>query len=245
MRNIKLSIRYDGTEFHGFQRQDGGVRTAQGEIEKALRSLLGEEIETAGAARTDAGVHALGQVVSFQTATNIPPDKIAPALRRLLPPDLQTVSSEEAAVDFNARFSAKGKEYNYIFCRTGASVPFLRNLALHVRSALDVEEMKKALAFLEGEHDFSAFRNEGSTPTKPVRTITSTSVTESGFLLIISVCGSGFLYKMVRNIAGMALEVGRGKLKAETVPEIIESRDRSLAGPTLPPHGLYLIRVDY
>lgn len=244
-KNIKLTVSYDGAGFHGFQRQEGDIRTVQGEIERALRELTGEDIETAGAARTDAGVHALGQALSFRAAIKIPPDRVAPALGPLLPEDLRTVSSEEAPPDFNARFSAAGKEYHYVFYHSPAPIPFLRRHALHLKRRPDAEAMRAAAAHIVGEKDFSCFRNEGSAPSSPVRTIFSASVEENGCFIIMKVHGSGFLYKMVRNIAGTLLEAGEGKRAAGDISALIEAKDRALAGPTLPPQGLYLMKVFY
>jgi tRNA pseudouridine38-40 synthase len=244
-RHIKLTVSYEGTDFHGFQKQEEDIRTVQSEIERALEELLGRKIEIFGASRTDAGVHALGQVVSFDCETGIPPDRIAPALRPLLPPDLGAVCSEEAPAGFHARFSATGKMYCFVINRSRAPMPFLRHAALNVREELDVSRMSAAAKHFIGEHDFSAFRNQGSQPSDPVRILDSFELKEAGPFLIIIVHGSAFLYRMVRNLAGTILEVGRGRIEPDAIPEIIASKDRAAAGPTLQPHGLYLVRVDY
>jgi len=244
-RKIKLTVSYDGFCFHGFQRQGSGHRTVQSELESALGELLGRETETFGASRTDAGVHALGQVVHFSAETGIPPERIAPSLRSYLPYDLSAVGSEEAAPDFHARFSATGKLYFYIVNRSKYPMPFLRHAALHVHGELDIGRMKEALKYFIGEHDFSAFRNLGSQPSDPVRAIDVFDLKENGPFLIFSVHGSAFLYRMVRNLVGTVIEVGRRRIEPEEISEIIAKKDRSMAGPTLPPQGLYLIRVDY
>lgn len=245
MKKIKLVIQYDGTGFHGFQKQKTGERTVQGEVDVALEQLLGVPVESGGAARTDTGVHAFGQVMSFYADTFIPSDKIAVALRPLLPEDIQAVSSSEQPDDFSARFSATGKEYRYVFYNAPAIIPFLRDRAYHVIKQLDVDAMKIALKLMEGEYDFSCFRNENNVNTSPMRNIFTTDVLQHEIFTTVVIRGSGFLYKMVRNIAGTALSVGRGKTKPEDIPAIIESRDRSKAGQTLPPGGLYLVKVYY
>lgn len=245
MKKIKLVIQYDGAGFHGFQKQKTGERTAQGEMDFALEQLLGAPVESVGAARTDTGVHAFGNVMSFFADTTIPPDKIAPALRPILPEDLQAVSSSEQAADFDARFSATGKEYRYVLYEAPARVPFLRGRAHRAISPLDVGAMKEALKLMEGERDFSCFRNMGSVQSAPMRNIFYTDVERYGIFATVVVRGSGFLYKMVRNIAGTALDVGLGRIKPEEIPGIIEGKNRADAGPTLPPGGLYLAEVYY
>lgn len=244
-RKTKLIVAYDGTLFHGFQRQKEGHRTVQSELERAIEELTGKKIEVYGASRTDAGVHALGQVVHFETDSPIPPENMAAALRRHLPPDISAVCSEEAAPDFHARFSATGKLYFYIINRSESPMPFLRHAALHVPEDLDMRRMSDALKYFVGEHDFSAFRNQGSQDSDPVRTIHTFEMKEHGPFLIFKVHGTAFLYKMVRNLVGTVLEAGFGRIEPERIPEIIASKDRDAAGPTLPPHGLYLVRVDY
>lgn len=245
MKKIKLVIQYDGAGFHGFQRQKTGERTAQGEIDLALEQLLGAPVESVGAARTDTGVHAFGNVMSFFSDSAIPPDKIAAALRPRLPEDLQAVSSSQEADDFDARFSATGKEYRYVLYSAPAVVPFMRGRAHRPIKPLDVDAMRAALKNMEGERDFSCFRNEGSVMSSPIRNIYFTDVERYGIFTIIVVRGSGFLYKMVRNIAGTAMEAGLGRIKPEEIPGMIESGDRAAAGPTLPPGGLYLMKVYY
>ena len=229
----------------------------QGELESALFNLLGEQVEIIGASRTDAGVHALGQVVNFKchpqtrlgvqgsSRGTIPSDKIAYAIRRFLPPDISLVSSEEVPLDFHARYSAKSKDYLYVCYRSPHVIPFLRRNALEVHPDINIERMREASACFIGKHDFSAFRNESDAPADPVKTIYYFDVEERDKFVLFRVKGSGFLYRMVRNLVGTLLEVGRGRWETEDVREILLSGDRAAAGPTLPPHALYLLRVEY
>ncbi len=244
-RNVKLVVSYDGTGFHGFQKQAHGQRTVQMELEKSLKDLLGEDIETSGASRTDAGVHSLGQTVSFFTASSIPPERIAPALLRYLPVDIKAVESCEVDKEFNARFSAKGKIYDYIIDRYSVQLPFMRNAAFHISRKIDIDKMRNACKYLIGEKDFSCFKNAGSSQTSTIRRIDEVKIVENGYFLVITVKGSAFLYRMVRNIAGTLIEVGLGRFPVESMETIIESKDRSCSGPTLPPQGLYLRKVIY
>jgi tRNA pseudouridine38-40 synthase len=244
-RKIKLIVSYDGTAFHGYQKQPDGLRTVQSELERALGEFLGEEIEVFGASRTDAGVHAIGQVVHFTTEKPVPPERVSQALRRYLPVDIAAVSSEAAGEDFHARFSARGKLYFYMINRSASPAPFVRNNAYSYSGRLDVEKISSALQALAGEHDFAAFTNKGSEPTTTVRTMFSLEVKESGGFLVFAVRGSGFLYRMMRNIVGTMIEVGRGRIEPEAIRDIIESGDRGKAGPTAPPQGLYLVKVYY
>ncbi len=247
MRTIKLVLQYDGTGFHGFQRQKASenVRTVQGEIDRALGELTGVVVETHGASRTDAGVHALGQVVSFETDCGIPGDRFAAAVRRFLPEDLQTVGSWEMEDGFHARFSNCGKEYMYLAYGGVAENPVLRRRALLVRGRFDMDRASRAFEAFEGTHDFSALRNVGSGPANPVKTIHVASVREENGFYVFRVRGSGFLYKMVRNMVGTAIGAARGEIEPEDVPRIIAGGSRAEAGKTLPPHGLYLVKVLY
>ncbi|MEW5945392.1 MAG: tRNA pseudouridine(38-40) synthase TruA [bacterium] len=245
--NVRLVVQYDGTLFHGFQKQPG-VRTVQETLEEALRALLGEPVRVTGASRTDAGVHALGQSVNFTAAVPaIPPSRIAPALARFLPRDLAAVSSAEAPPDFNARFHARRKTYRYVCYRSLRPVPFLRNHALNVRPGTKTAPMRVGCAHVVGEHDFSAFRSRGGEDDdgSAVRTIYDFSIEEKDPFIVFTVEGSGFLYRMVRTMVGTLLEVGLGRRAPGDLKRIIESRERSSAGPAAPPHGLYLIRVEY
>lgn len=242
MKNIKLTIEYIGTQYAGWQRQEG-ARTIQGEIERALTCITGENIEIHGSGRTDAGVHALGQVASFNTSSKIPGDKIKYALNQHLPEDIRILKSEEVAEDFHARFSAKAKTYVYRIQTGNVRRPFEQGRAYYVRSQLNISKMESESRKLIGEHDFSAFKSEGSSAKTFVRKIHDLRIDWRDDIVEISVSGNGFLYNMVRIIVGTLIEIGKGK--NYDISEVLKSKDRALAGPTAPAHGLYLKSLDY
>lgn len=253
MRNIKLTIEYDGTNYHGWQSQSNAV-TIQDVVKKAICTLTGEECVLTGASRTDRGVHALGQVANFFTNSKIPADKFSFALNTLLPDDIVIKDSEEVSMDFHSRFSSKGKKYKYLIYNSRMPSALLRNRAALVHLPLDVEAMKEALPYFLGTHDFSAFKASGSDAKTSVRTITGISLKETDStitgsgkngsrLLELEISGDGFLYNMVRIIAGTLIYVGSGRIKSDDIPSIIESRDRTRAGKTAAAHGLYLVEV--
>ncbi len=244
MRNIKLTIEYDGTAYHGWQSQQNAV-TVQDVVTNAIMKLTGEKVSITGASRTDAGVHALGQVCNFFTASPIPADKFAYALNTLLPKDIVIRGSEQVPSDFHARFSAKGKMYRYVFYNSPFPSALERNRAYHIYYPLDESAMTSAAAHLVGTHDFEAFSAAGSSVKSTVRTITKASVIRRGDLVELTVAGDGFLYNMVRIIAGTLVEVGFGKKMPGDVPDIIKSLDRRLAGRTAPAQGLYLVEIYY
>jgi len=244
MVRIKALIEYEGTRYNGFQRQPRGL-TVEGELMKALRKLTGEEIRIAAAGRTDAGVHALGQVIAFDTRSSIPPERFCPALNSVLPPDIRVLKSEEAPGDFHPRYQARAKTYSYLIYRRDEGRTFWRNLAYYYPYPLDLPAMKKAARYIEGEHDFRAFCASGSGTKNYVRTVFGLTIKEKGPFLKIEVCGNGFLYNMVRIMVGTLLEVGRGKTSPQEVQDIILSGSRERAGPTVPACGLYLKRVFY
>ena len=275
-RRIKLILEYDGTEFHGWQaqpRQAGAppARTVQGELERALRELTGLAVPVAGASRTDAGVHALGQVASFDLAdpVRVPTARLAEALNGRLPADVSILEAAEAPPDFHARFSARGKEYCYSILEKRTREPLWRRTHWQVRWPLDTRAMQQAAGALVGEHDFAAFAAElaareglrpepaqrGSSTVRQVRRIEVAAApparlgraepAKDAREIRIHVEGSGFLYKMVRAIAGSLVEVGRGARPPEWLREVLASRDRRRAGPTAPPQGLCLVHVIY
>lgn len=244
MRNIKLVIEYDGTAFHGWQSQIN-ARAVQDEVSNAVKIVTGEECELIGASRTDTGVHALGQVANFLTASNIPPDKYVYALRSVLPDDVVIKRSEEVPADFHSRYSAKGKRYRYLIYNSVSASALLRNRAWHIPQRLDFNAMCKAVPYFTGTHDFSAFRASGSSTKTSTRTIHEAELDKDGDIMCFTISGSGFLYNMVRIIAGTLFEVGCGKIDPDSIPEIIEGRDRKKAGITAPAHGLYLEEIFY
>jgi tRNA pseudouridine38-40 synthase len=246
MRNIKLTLEYDGTNYHGWQSQIGsGKPTIQDTLEKALFSLAKEEIKTYSSGRTDAGVHALGHVANFTTISTIPAAAWAPALNHLLPHDIRILLSQEVALDFNARFSALGKSYKYRILNRHAPTALERYYAWHVNMPLNVTNMSAALEHVIGKHDFSAFRGSGCNAKSPVRHITRASINTMGDIIEIWLEADAFLQYMVRNITGTLVEVGLGRFSSDEVKSMLQSRDRTKAGRTAPSQGLYLVRVSY
>ncbi|GAW30902.1 tRNA pseudouridine(38-40) synthase TruA [Carboxydocella sp. JDF658] len=247
MRNLKLVLEYDGTNYHGFQSQaTAGLPTIQGELERVLQRWTGEAITVIGASRTDAGVHARGQVVNFHTSWPIPVDKVPLALNSGgLPPDIVIKQAEEVEPAFHAQFWAKNKTYCYTIYNSRIPSAFWHRYSWYVPVLLDSQAMAEAARFLLGTHDFAAFRAAGATSKTTIRTINQVAVAQDGPLLTITINGNGFLYNMVRIIAGTLVEIGKGKLNPEVITQIIASRDRNQAGPTAPPQGLCLLEVNY
>lgn len=242
--NIKLTLQYDGTAYHGWQIQPNAI-TVQETLKNAIESLTEEKVNVIGCGRTDAGVHALEYVANFRTDSSIPPSKFTPAINTKLPRDIRCVKSEEAQAEFHAKNSAKGKTYVYRILNTKNESAFERNYAWHIDRTLDTEQMIKASKAFLGEHDFIGFASSGFTVQTTVRTIYSLDVTSENGVIKISVSGNGFLYNMVRIIAGTLVFVGLGKIKAEDMENIIKSGKRELAGITAPPQGLFLKEVFY
>ncbi len=244
MRNIKLTIEYDGTAYHGWQSQVNAV-AVQDVVTAALQKLTGEDIIITGSSRTDTGVHALGQVCNFFTGSSIPADKFAFALNAILPEDIVIRKSEEVTEDFHARFSTIGKKYRYLFYNSVFPSALMRSRAYHVFYPLDVNAMKEAAECFKGTHDFAAFSAAGSSVKTTVRTITDCSIKRDNDIVEFTVTGNGFLYNMVRIIAGTLVDVGIGRLEPKAIPEIVAALDRKKAGRTAPPHGLYLVEIYY
>ena len=244
MRNIRLVIEYHGKDFNGWQKQPNKLNI-QGEIERAIGTITGEEIELIGSGRTDAGVHSLGQVANFKTNSNIPVEKFAIAINSKLKKSIVVKSAEEAPERFHSRYAAHSKRYRYIINNSPVGTAIYRELEYQFPIKLDVEKMKEAAKYFEGEHDFSAFKASGTSSKNSVRKIFKAEVIEDGERIKIELTGSGFLYNMVRIISGTLLDVGIGKINPEDIPEIIKSKDRKKAGKTLPAVGLYLVEVTY
>lgn len=245
MRTIKLTIQYDGTAYVGWQVQPKGF-TIQGVIEEKLKQITGEAVRLTAAGRTDAGAHALGQVAHFRTRSGMDPRTIQKALNSLLPPDIAVLKGEEAANGFHARRDARSKIYEYRIRNQEVRPVFDRLYAWHVPQPLNLQAMKKATAYVVGEHDFSAFRSTGT----PTRTCTRKVIRAEwrrgdDDLLCFEIEGTGFLKQMVRAIVGTLVEVGKGKVDPEAFLMILRSRDRAQAGPTAPAHGLFLKEVKY
>lgn len=244
MRNIKLIIEYDGRKFGGWQKQPSKLNI-QGEIEKAIEEITEEKIELNASGRTDAGVHSLGQTANFKTNSKIDISKMAIAINSKLKQSIRIIKAEEVDEKFHARYSCKGKKYRYVINNSKYGSAIYRDLEYHIPMKLNVEDMKKAITYFEGEHDFKGFKASGTSSKSSVRTIYSAKVIEEGERIIIELEGNGFLYNMVRIISGTIVDVGLGKIKPEEIPEIIEAKDRTKTGKTLPPQGLYLVEVYY
>ncbi len=243
MRNLLFKASFVGSDFHGWQQQENAV-SVQGELKNAWQRLTGEEPNIIGCSRTDAGVHANEYYFSVKTESTIPCESFPIALMSAkLPGEIAVYSCTEVSPDFNARFDSVKKEYIYIFENTSVPSPFNFKRAFNYKYPMDVKLMNEAAAHFVGEHDFSAFCASGAQVKSKVRTIYSTSVERDGDKVIFRVCGNGFLYNMVRIMAGTLLYVCCGKISPQEIPHIIESKDRTRAGITAPPDGLYLNKV--
>jgi len=244
MRNVKLTIEYDGTRYVGWQVQPNGV-SVQEVVQNAIAAVTGEQdVKLIGSGRTDAGVHAAGQTASFRTDTSIPAEDLVPAINTKLPDDIAALDAEDVPDDFHARYSATSKTYRYSILNRRVRSPLARARAHLVRRPLDVGAMQAAARHLVGEHDFAAFQSKPD-GRPSVRTVTRLEVEAEGPYVRITVSANGFLYNMVRAIAGTLTEVGLGRRAADSLPGLIASLDRSTAGPTAPPQGLCLLEVEY
>lgn len=251
MHNIKLTLAYDGTDFHGWQIQSGKP-TVQGTLTEVLRKITQEKLAIHAAGRTDAGVHALGQVAHFKTHSELSPLEFQRALNALLPPAIRVVGAEEVGPDFHARWETLGKTYLYRIFRGRVVPPFEWRYVLHYPYPLDVEAMGEAARLFEGEHDFTSFAaSSGSEEVDQERTTlrkilsSEIRVEPEAEMLIYEVRGRSFLRYMVRKMVGTLLDVGRGRLVPADIPGLFELRDRSKSGPTVPPQGLFLMTVEY
>ena len=243
-RNIKITIEYDGTNYGGWQRQANSPSIQQ-ELEEGLFKLTGKETIIYGAGRTDAGVHARGQTGNFFTESSIPAERFGFALNSVLPPDIRVVGSVEVPLDFNSRFSAKARHYRYSIVTGSHGIAIGRDYHYFVPTSLDIESMEKAADVFKGEHDFRAFQAAGSIAKTTVRTIHHAQLSAQDRYLYFDVIGDGFLYNMVRIMAGTLIYVGKGRIAPDEIMKILAMGDRRMAGPTAPAHGLCLEEVYY
>lgn len=244
MKRVKLVVAYDGTAYHGWQFQPGAP-TIEGELNKYLSALLQEEIQVIGASRTDSGVHALCNVAVFDTNTCIPAEKISYALNQRLPQDIRIQSSQEVSASFHPRHCASRKTYEYRILNRPFPIPTKRLYAHFTYVPLNVDKMAQAAEYLVGEHDFKSFCAAAAVVDSTVRRIYELNVEKEGEEILIRVCGNGFLYNMVRIIAGTLMEVGRGNLEPEQIGKILDARERQAAGPTAPACGLTLVKYEF
>lgn len=244
MKRVMLKVAYDGTNYHGWQLQPN-VITIESVLNKALSELFKEDIKIIGASRTDTGVHALGNIAVFDTSARMPAEKISYALNQRLPEDIRIQSSTEVAQDFHPRHQNSKKTYEYKILNCEFPMPVHRLYAYFTYVKLDVEKMRQAASYLVGEHDFKSFCSANTVTETTVRTIYDISVEKSGDMISIRVTGSGFLYNMVRIIAGTLIEAGRGNIEPKDIEDILKALDRAKAGPTAPACGLTLVQYEY
>ena len=244
-RNIKLLLAYDGTAYHGFQRQSPPISAVQNVLEEKLALVFGDSIELAAAGRTDAGVHARGQVVNFFTDGAIPTERIACAANSLLPPDIVVRAAAEESRSFSARHSARAKSYVYRIRQGKVPDPFSRQYAWYIRRELDTAAMAQAMELLQGGHDFSSFRAAGGAPVSPVRTMYAAYCQQAGAVIEMTFFADGFLYHMVRNMVSTLVRVGLHQIDAADFQAVLEEHDRKAAAATAPPQGLFLSSVIY
>lgn len=254
MRNLRLEIEYDGTNYAGWQRQKGHrsqaaghkSKTIQETIEKTLRIILQEKVKVIASGRTDAGVHALAQAANFKTKSKLPLANIQKALNSLLPEDISIKDISKARKDFHSCYSAKSKTYRYVILNSSVKSAFLNKWTLQVPYKLNMRLMRQEARALLGRHDFRSFCASGSTAKTTTRTIQNISIKTPDYpLIIIDIEADGFLYNMVRNIAGTLFEIARGRFKKGSMKKILLAKDRKLAGPTAPARGLFLVKVNY
>ena len=244
MRNIKLTISYDGTRYKGWQIQKNG-NTVQKEISKAAKKIFNSNHTVVGSSRTDSGVHAKGQVANIKTSSDIPAEKITLAFNRILPKDIAIVKCEEVDLDFHSQFLAKSKHYSYKILNSRGKDPFSEKYSWKVPYKLNIAAMKREAKVLEGRHDFKSFQAKDRKDKNTVREIYSISINKRGPLVNIDIKGNGFLYNMVRNIVGTLVDTGRGYLPEGSMEKILKNKDRRTAGPTAPPKGLFLLNIKY
>ncbi len=244
MRNIRLTIEYDGTNYHGWQSQKNSL-AVQDVVTDSIRKVTGEKCCLTGSSRLDSGAHALGYVANFITGSNIPPEKYSYALNAVLPQDIVIKHSCEVELQFHSRFSARGKKYRYLIYNADYPSALLRNRAYYVSGGLNIKKMKEAVVCFKGMHDFKAFMASGSSVKTTTRNITEVSLKKKEHLIYFEIAGDGFLYNMVRIIAGTLVDIGLNTIPSGRMDKIIKSLDRTKAGKTAPAHALYLVEVYY
>lgn len=258
MKNIKLTLEYDGTNYSGWQIQRDPHRSIQKILYDCILKVSGEGVKLISSGRTDSGVHALGQVVNFKTESKMEGPVWKRAINSLLPEDITVLKSEDVETTFHSRFDAKSRVYSYIILNQESQSAFLRNYTYHIPFPLDLDRMKRASSAILGEHDFSSFRASSCSAKRPIRRIIDiiigneimakipwVSYSTEGNIITITIEATAFLHHMARNIIGTLIEIGRGRFGLEKMAEIIQAKDRTKAGPTAPPHGLYLVTVKY
>ncbi|MDY6824561.1 MAG: tRNA pseudouridine(38-40) synthase TruA [Thermodesulfobacteriota bacterium] len=244
-RNLKLTIEYDGTHYHGWQRQKADA-TVQEAIETALFTMTRKPVTLIGSGRTDAGVHARGQIANFRTDSRIDPRSFQKGLNSLLNDDIAIQDCSEGPPDFHARYDAIAKTYQYRILNRTIPTAIDRHFSWHIRCPLDVTAMQTAMKHIIGRHDFKSFEGGGSNKPNTVREVKATTICEgNNGIVVLEIKADGFLRYMVRNITGTLVDVGTGKLSPDAIPGILEGRDRALASPTAPPQGLFLMSVEY
>ena len=243
MRNIRLLLQYEGTRYQGWQRQQAAEHTIQGKLEALLSKMCKEPIEIQGSGRMDAGVHALGQVANFHTNSEMPAEEMREYMNTYLPDDIAVLQVTEAAPRFHSRLNATGKRYIYRVINSGVPDVFLRRYAIQIPEELDLDAMRSAAEYLCGEHDFKSFTSTKKGKKSTVRRIEEIRITQEDDLISFSFTGNGFLYHMVRILMGTLLEVGIGKRDPETIPALIEAKNREEAGPLMPAKGLTLAEI--
>lgn len=244
MKRVMLTVAYDGTNYHGWQLQPNVV-TIESVLNETLSSLFKENIKVIGASRTDTGVHALGNIAVFDTNARMPAEKVSYALNQRLPEDIRIQNSVEVALDFHPRHQNSKKTYEYRILNSEFPMPVYRLYSHFTYVPLDIEQMQRAADYLKGEHDFKSFCSVNTVAETTVRTVYDISVEKSGDMISIRVTGSGFLYNMVRIIAGTLMEAGRGNIAPEEIPDILNALDRTKAGPTAPACGLTLVKYEF
>ncbi len=245
MRNIRMKLAYEGTRYQGWQKQESSENTIQGKLELLVGRMCNEEISIQGSGRTDAGVHALEQVANFHTHSEMSEQEMLQYMNRYLPEDIVVVELKEVPIRFHSRLNARGKRYSYRVWNSQIPNVFYRRYAYMVPDKLDMAAMERAITFLRGEHDFKSFTSTKKGKKSTVRCIDDIIISREGDLLTFTFEGNGFLYHMVRILMGTLLEVGRGEREADSIPELINARDRAMAGELVPGRGLILEKVFY